>query len=86
MSPWLAFFIGTVLILWEINEKRANLRAQDLVPGIGLIAAGFFLIGLLRYLRIEEDKKRARKEALAEDLADLDSDDNHAMETIRNDY
>jgi uncharacterized BrkB/YihY/UPF0761 family membrane protein len=51
ISPWLALTLGVIFVLSALVSKGAAVTWRDLYPGACLIAAGFLLFGLLKYLR-----------------------------------
>jgi len=56
-APWFCCFLGVLLIIWALLEKRGAVTFDDLYPGIAALVAGLFFFALLRYLsRISEDE------------------------------
>src|SRR5262249_42882802 len=49
-SPWLCFFLGGVLTVWALVEKKGAVTFGDVYPGLALIMGGVLLLGLIKYL------------------------------------
>ena len=50
VAPWIALFLGVILVIWALLAKRAALSWSDLYPGVAAIAAGLLLFGFLKYI------------------------------------
>ena len=64
ITPWFALFLGMILVIWALVEKKAAVSWSDLYPGVAAIAAGLLLFGFLKYIdrRPGSDKPPASNE------------------------
>jgi hypothetical protein len=64
LSPWQAFALAGIFIVWAFVDKKGAVTLRDLYPGLGLLSAGLLLLGYLSYV-----KKKASNERRADDSA-----------------
>lgn len=70
LSPWFCFFLGGILLIWGILDKKGAASFGVLYPGLSAIAAGLLIRGFLKYVdrqttieRLSEQEEKSHGDA-----------------------